>query len=499
MTDNKIPVAIYTRKSTDAHVEQEVHSLSVQRASAESFIASQSHRGWQLLDEHFDDNNVSGATLDRPALERLKQRIIDGEVKAVVINRLDRISRSLSQFLELTEFFDAHEVSLVSVTQNFNTGDAMGKLMLHILLSFSEFERELIRDRVTERLHAARKKGHFIGGRPILGYNIKPQGRELEIDELEALRVRQIFELYLELASLKATVAELKEREWINKKWVAKNGNVTGGSPFSVNGLHSLLKNPIYIGKVTLKGEVYEGQHEAIIAPELFESVQNLLASNRQSDTRTRRSNDSALLKGLLYCPCCEAPYIHTYTKKNHRIYRYYTCRNRRENGANACPSPSVPAGEIEAVVTEQLLRIGQDSQLQEDAFEQIKTTLAEKKVKSAEEIKCAKQQLLRIDRELAQSREFDAPESLIQHLESKREQAESLLQMPENDFACPSKASVVESLNGIHELWPSFTPRERIQFTKALVKRIDFSASDGKLTLHFNEDGLIPKSKAQA
>jgi len=218
----QIPAAVYSRKSTDAKLEQQVNSISIQCAAGKSYIESQRYLGWYCFDEEFNDNNVSGATLEREALQRLKQRIREGKVKVVVVNRLDRISRSLSQFLDLMDFFEEHGVALVSVTQNINTGDAMGRLMLQIIMSFAEFERELIRDRVTERMHAARKQGRFIGGRPVLGYNIKPEGRELEIDELEAIRVREIFALYLELRSVKAVVREVRARGWNNKKWVAK-------------------------------------------------------------------------------------------------------------------------------------------------------------------------------------------------------------------------------------------------------------------------------------
>lgn len=203
-----IPVAIYTRKSNDAQLEKEIHSLSVQRNSAEHYITSQSHLGWRLIDEHFDDNNVSGATLERPALHRLKKQIEAGKVKVVVVNRLDRISRSLSQFIELTKYFEAHGVALVSSTQDFNSDGATGDLMRHILLSFAEFEHELIREHAAERLHTARKEGCFTGAQPMLGYNISPYSGKLIIDTKEATRVRQIYELYLKLKSIRGTAKE---------------------------------------------------------------------------------------------------------------------------------------------------------------------------------------------------------------------------------------------------------------------------------------------------
>lgn len=490
-----VPVAIYTRKSTDAKVEQEVHSLSVQRASAESFVASQQHRGWFCLPEKYDDNNISGATLERPALRRLEQHIREGRIKVVVINRLDRISRSLSQFLELMEFFEKHGVALVSVTQNFNTGDSMGRLMVQIIMSFAEFERSLIRDRVTERLHAARRKGRFIGGRPVLGYNIKPKGGELEIDELEAIRVREIFELYLQVRSVKAAVRELHRRGWCNKKWITRDGKVSGGSTFSTSSLHSLLTNPVYIGKVTLKGELFEGQHEGILDPDLFGKVRTALTGNSVQDGNRRRNKHSALLKDLLTCKACNAPFVHTYTRKKTRMYRYYTCGHKRDYGADACPSAPIPAGEIESLVVEQLFSIGTNPELQEMVCRQLNEAIEQKRIDLVQRRKTARQQLNRIHRELTSSREFDALPSLIHHLESKQREAENLLERidGEKNLRVPSGREIAEILNDMRSLWPSFNEGERRAFVQTMIRQVDYDAVDGNITLHFNDAGFLP------
>lgn len=491
-TPNSVPVAIYTRKSTDANVEQEVHSLSVQRASSESFVESQKHLGWYVVKEQFDDNNASGATLERKALDRLKQRVIEGKVKVVLINRLDRISRSLSQFLDLMDFFDRHGVSLVSVTQNFNTGDTMGRLMIQIIMSFAEFERGIIRDRVTERMHNARKKGRFIGGRPVMGYNTTKEAGVIEVNEVEAIRVRQIFELYLELRSVKATVLELRQRGWNNKKWVTKQGKVTGGAPFSKNGLHTLLTNPIYIGKVTLNGEVFEGKHDGVLDPELFESVQSMLQKNSVQQGNRKRNRHDALLKGLLYCTACDAPFSHTYTKKKNRMYRYYTCSHKRFEGSHTCPSPSLSAGEIEGLVTEQLLSIGSNPGLQDTVYQQLFEVVARKQDEQQQQVKTAKQQLARIKRELQSSREFDTADSLVSHLEVQKAGAEELLGKAATiKLRKPTKKSIQEALSNMHELWPSFNAGEKCDFVRTLVQRVDYDALDERVTLHFNENGF--------
>ena len=494
-TPDPVPVAIYTRKSTDAKVEQEVHSLSVQRASAESFVASQQHRGWFCLSEKYDDNNISGGTLERPALQRLKQHICEGRIKVVVINRLDRISRSLSQFLELTEFFEKHGVALVSVTQNFNTGDSMGRLMVQIIMSFAEFERSLIRDRVTERLHAARRKGRFIGGPPVFGYNIKPKGGELEIDELEAIRVREIFELYLELRSIKSTVHELNRRGWHNKKWITREGKVSGGNAFSTSSIHHLLSNPVYSGKVTLKGEIFEGKHEGIVDLKLFERVQAMLAGNSVQGGNRRRNKHSAILKGLLICKACNAPFVHTYTRKKNRMYRYYTCGHKRDHGADTCPSVPIPAGEIESLVVDQLFSIGTNPELQEMVCRQLNEAIEQKRIDLVQRRKTTRQQLDRIHRELASSREFDALPSLIHHLESKQREAENLLERidAEETLRAPSGREIAEILNDMRSLWPSFNEGERCAFVRTMVSQVDYDAVDGNITLHFNDAGFLP------
>jgi site-specific DNA recombinase len=497
----QIHVAVYCRKSTDAKLEQQVNSISVQRAAAKSYIDSQQHLGWQCLDEEFSDNNVSGAILNREALNRLVQRITEGKVKVVVVNRLDRISRSLSQFLELMAFFEKHGVALVSVTQNINTSDAMGRLMLQIIMSFAEFERELICDRVTERMCAARKNGQFVGGRPPLGYKIKPEGGELEIDELEAIRVREIFELYLELRSVKATACELKCRGLFNKKWITRQGNVCGGNPFSISGLHNLLTNRVYVGEVLFKGEIFDGKHDGIIDPRLFEQVQSVLANNSVQKGNRKRNSHSALLKGLLICKTCGTAFVHCYAKKSTRIYRYYSCGRRRLEGSTACSTPSIPAGEIESLVVDQLMSIGTNPDLQEEVYRQLVDALERKQVEAKKCLKTALEQRNRLERELASSREFEAPLTLIKHLESKKQDAEELLKDSESDavVAIPSRADVAGVLQDMQGLWPTFNTGEKCAFVKALVRKVEYDSVEGRITLHFNDDGFMPSTTGGA
>ena len=225
--------AVYTRKSTEEGLEQEFNSLDAQRESAEAYIASQKGEGWQCLPGHYDDGGYTGGNMERPALKRLLADINDGKVDCIVVYKVDRLSRSLLDFVKIMETLEKHKVSFVSVTQQFNTTSSMGRLTLNILLSFAQFEREIISERTRDKVHAARRKGKWTGGRPVLGYDVDPKGGKLIVNADEAARVRAIFELYLEHQSLAATVKELDARGSRNKFWITKDGKQAGGYPRS--------------------------------------------------------------------------------------------------------------------------------------------------------------------------------------------------------------------------------------------------------------------------
>ena len=254
-----IRCAVYTRKSTEEGLEQEFNSLDAQREAAEAFIASQRGEGWTCLPDRYDDGGYTGGNMERPALKRLLADIEGGHVGCVVVYKVDRISRSLLDFARMMETFEKSGVSFVSVTQQFNTTSSMGRLTLNILLSFAQFEREIISERTRDKIAAARRKGKWSGGRPILGFDVDPRGGRLMVNEDEAARVRGIFELYLEHESLVATIKNLDSRGWNNKRWTNKKGRIAGGSPFNKHGLYNLLTNILYTGRITYKDEVHDG------------------------------------------------------------------------------------------------------------------------------------------------------------------------------------------------------------------------------------------------
>src|SRR6266852_4867523 len=216
-TTPTVRCAVYTRKSTEEGLEQDFNSLQAQREAAEAFIKSQKHAGWTLIPHHYDDGGFSGGSLDRPGLQRLLEDVDARRVDCVVVYKVDRLSRSLLDFARLVDRFDQRSVSFVSVTQQFNTTTSLGRLTLNILLSFAQFEREIIRERTSDKIAASKRKGKWTGGMPVLGYDVDPRGGRLVVNEKEARRVREIFKLYQEYRSLTTAVAELARRGWTTK------------------------------------------------------------------------------------------------------------------------------------------------------------------------------------------------------------------------------------------------------------------------------------------
>lgn len=351
-----IRCAIYTRKSSDEGLDQEFNSLDAQRESAEAFIASQKAEGWKCLLDRYDDGGFSGGSMVRPALDRLIRDIEAGKVDCVVVYKVDRLSRSLMDFSRIMETFDDKGVSFVSVTQQFNTTSSMGRLTLNILLSFAQFEREIIGERIRDKIAAQKRKGKWAGGVPILGYDVDRSGGspKLVVNAKEAARVRTIFDLYLEMQSLQPVVRELERRGWRNKKRITKKGRLIGDKAFDKATLYIHLKNPLYKGMISHKGELYDGEHEAIIDAELFDRVQKILSYNGRTGGLEVRNKYGAILRGLLRCKACDHAMTHVFTTsrgKTRKQYRYYRCVGSIKRGACTCPSGSLPAEAIEKLV----------------------------------------------------------------------------------------------------------------------------------------------------
>lgn len=307
----KIKCAIYTRKSSEEGLEQEFNSLDAQRVAAEAYIQSQVHEGWHILPEHYDDGGYSGGNLKRPALEKLIQDIESGKIDTVVVYKVDRLSRSLHDFAKLVELFDKHNVTFVSVTQAFNTTNSMGRLTLNILLSFAQFEREVTGERIRDKFAASKKKGIWMGGPVPLGYDVNE--RKLIINKAEAEQVQHIFETYLKAGSVSKLVKQLNQQGMLSKK----------GKLYTRNSVRTILSNVLYLGKVSHKNELYEGEQEGILEQGLWDKVQKRLSENTVNESGKKNETHEFLLKGKVYDAQGNV-YTSTYTKKATKRYYYY-------------------------------------------------------------------------------------------------------------------------------------------------------------------------------
>lgn len=320
MSKKPIRCAIYTRKSTEEGLDKEFNTLEAQREACEAYIKSQMHEGWTLIPTPYDDGGYTGGNMDRPALRALMSDIRSGKVDNIVVYKVDRLSRSLNDFAQMVNVFDAHKVSFVSITQQFNTTTSMGRLTLNILLSFAQFEREVIGERVRDKIAASKRKGMWMGGNPPLGYDV--ENRKLMVNPQEAALVQEIFERHLEMGSAYGLIEFLNQRGDRNKRWVNRLGVERGGQEFCMQAIYKILSNPIYIGLIRHKENVYEGQHEAIISAELWDSVQQGIKS-RQVERVRRNAKHGALLMGKCLSPTGDF-YTPSYSKSGGKQHRYY-------------------------------------------------------------------------------------------------------------------------------------------------------------------------------
>ena len=341
-TVRKIRCAVYTRKSTDEGLDKEFNSLDAQRESCEAYVTSQRAEGWVLVPDRYDDGGISGGTLERPALQRLLRDIEADRVDVVVVYKIDRLSRSLMQFAKLVETFDTHNVTFVSVTQSFNTTTSMGRLTLNILLSFAQFEREVIGERVRDKIAASKARGMWMGGPPPLGYEVKD--RKLVIKDPESAWVRRIFAGFVETRSATKLVPALQAEGVLTKT----------GRPVDKGAIYKLLNNRLLIGEIAHKGNIYKGEHAPIISRRVWDEAHEIMAESAQVRANENRSKTPALLRGLIFGPDGRA-LSPSHTRKHGKIYRYYVSQAVLKGIDNGCLVRRIAAGEIETAVIDQV------------------------------------------------------------------------------------------------------------------------------------------------
>ena len=313
-TPKPVRCAIYTRKSTEEGLNQDFNSLDAQRDSAEAYIRSQVGEGWVSLPAQYDDGGYTGANMDRPALRRLLADSQAGKVDCVVVYKVDRLSRSIRDFAKIMEVFEKHGTTFVSVTQQFNTTTSLGRLTLNILLSFAQFEREIISERTRDKQSAARKRGKWTGGHLILGYDLDSRSGKLVINREEAERVRSIFQRYLEGESVFSITAKAGQLGWHNKQWTTREGKLYGGHPLRRAHIYNLLANVLYTGRIPVDGELIPASTRRLSTQQTFDQVQVRLKQKSANGDSPHRTRMESLLRGLIYCSCCGSAMYQTYS-----------------------------------------------------------------------------------------------------------------------------------------------------------------------------------------
>ena len=502
--------AIYCRKSTSEGLEREFNSLDAQREAGEAYVLSQRHEGWVALPQLYHDGGFTGGNTERPALQRLLADIDAGLVDVVIVYKIDRLSRSLVDFLGLMQRFDDANVALASVTQQIRTDSSMGRLMLNILAAFGEYERELIAERTKDKMGAARRKGKFVGGGLPLGYDLDatPIGSKLRVNPTEATIVRELFRLYRIHQGLLPVVKEAAKKGWRTKTWVTREGKVREGGTLDRANLHRLLTNVIYIGKVDYEGEIFEGEHDAIIEESLFNEVQETLKGQaRTKGVYGGNGHPDALLKSLLRCGHCGHAMIHGHTRKSAETqYRYYTCTTSQKQGVDVCPTSTVPAAAIEGFVVEQIRALTTRPEMirqvvtEAESARAARVTVLHEDVSTLEthllERQRAGQQLVRV----LEAEETATPNTIVleqlQQLERDIEEtSQALVEVRQEWAALTARKVTMKEFRAALELfdpvWEVLYPVERARILRLLIEQIDFNAGTGKIGITFRPTGV--------
>lgn len=487
-----IRCAIYTRKSTAIGLEQEFNSLDAQREACEHYIRSRADQGWIVLPTDYSDGGFTGANLERPAFQRLLADIDAGMLDLVVVYKVDRLSRSLLDFARVMQRLNDADVSFVSVTQNFSTADAMGRLTLNMLMSFAEFEREMIGERTRDKIAASRRKGKWTGGPLPIGFDVVD--KKLVINEYEAAIVRQIFDLYIQHQSCGAVAVIANERGWARKARKGHDGTRRAGKHWNKDTILRVLHTPLYAGYITLGSERHEGEHSAIIDREVFHSVQTIIESH-ENGSFTSGTNDGYLLTGLVRCTCCGGAYTPASTKKRGREYRYYRCVTRDKRGRAACPGQQLPAGAIEEFVVEQLKKVTADPRMAASVGTVLKERIAKEKAGLEVERRTLPRRVAELsngaqDITLALNRSPGANlqaelEARLKQVTADSERCQTRLGEVERRLAALYRheadvAWITEALSNFASIWDVMSQNNRKRLIQALVLRVNIDEPAG-------------------
>ena len=496
-----IRCAIYTRKSTDEGLDRDFNSLDNQRERAEAFISSQEY--WSAIPDRYDDGGFSGGNTERPALKHLLADIEAGHLQVVVVYRLDRISRSLADFVNIHQFREKHGVALVSVTESINTQTPHGRMMVNVLLSFAQYERELAAERTRHKIEGARRRGQWTGGRPVLGYD--SVDAKLVINRDEADQVKVIFEMYLATPSFTAVVDELNRRGWRQKSWITKAGKPAGGGLWNRSSLRTLLTNPLYAGRQKLGSETFKGEHRAIVTKKMFDQVQRLINEPRPTGPVAASSGSEFILRGLIRCTSCESAMVPSGTRRRGKLYRYYRCGHAEKNGHAACPSKMIPAGKVEQFVVGEIRRIGADPKLQDETFRQAVSQIKAQRRGMRAEAKRIERDLVTVRADVerlvgtlsratgpaadAVAAELNRSQERLAVLESRQvEVQEEIAALKAQEIDRDELARALEEFDPI---WDALLTPERERVMKLLIDRIDYDGAACQMEIQWHLAGF--------
>ena len=486
--------AIYTRKSTEEGLNQEFNSLDAQREAGEAYILSQKHDGWTLVPTQYSDGGYTGANIERPGVKQLLTDIEAGKVDCVVVYKVDRLSRSLIDFSKMMELFEKRGVCFVSVTQQFNTNSSLGRLTLNILLSFAQFEREIISERTRDKQVAARKKGKWTGGHILLGYDLDSRGGKLAVNSEEAERVREMFRLYLEGTPVVAIVQRFDKLGWRNKQWTTQDGKLYGGSPLRRCHIYKLLGNVLYTGQVKVGDEIFPGEHEAVIDQQTFDMAQKRLKENAWTPGNAHRVKFDALLRGLIYCSCCGSGMYSTYSANKERRYRYYVCYRSQQKLEGYCTSRAVSAPSVEEAVVESIRRVGVHPDVLAETARLARQQLAEMITGLREELNTANGRVKNLKSQIARLRNPEAA-----RLAEIREQlaageacaAELRKEILRRERQRIDEKELRRTMESFEEVWTAMNLDEQRNLLRQLVEKVGYDGRTGKVTVSFKSAGV--------
>ncbi len=492
-----IRVALYTRKSTAKGLDQEFSSIDAQRECLEAFVEEHAADGWEAISTRYDDGGISGATTNRPAWQRLLSDVKHGLIDKVAVYKPDRLSRDSTDAALMMKYFRSVGVTVVSPTESLGQDTASDRLSLGLRMQVWQYEREIAVERIRDKMRAARKRGQWQGGRPVLGYDVKD--KKLVVNAAEAADVVAIFETFARTTSIFATLQDLERRGIRLKSWTTQRGRRNEGRAFRDPSLRTLLTNPLYVGQMYAGDEVVPADHEGIVAQPLFDEVQALLVG--QTAARATRQPWSALLTGLLTCGACGAGMTPSYCVKGGVRYGYYTCQRIKEAGATACPGSRVAQGAVEAAVIEHLRALGKNPALLAETVAAAHVEVDAQRVELAADAQRAGTEAARLATDINDlvARGTDGPE-LRRRLESLRdahdaatrrntEAKDALAALKAQDIDATDVRRAIESFGPV---WDELFPEERARLIRLVVQRVTVTGATGETAVE-----LHPRSGA--